>query len=117
MNAKKYLALKKPCADCPFVVQNAFPLARERRSGIAASLGRGETFSCHKTVEYTDDGPVTDESSRCFGAASVLHKSGMSAMQAEQILTRLGYGEVNYDSYNTDTTFATMQDFVESEFQ
>lgn len=86
---RRVLSLKKPCADCPFVVANAFPLAAERREQIAESLRGGKTFSCHKTVEYGDGEPDATKAVRCFGAASVLEKGGDRPMQIEQVARRL----------------------------
>lgn len=103
MNARKYLSLKKPCSDCPFVVANRFPLPTQRRQEIATDLRFGKTFSCHKTVEYTDDGPDTTNSSRCFGAASVLHKGGNAPMQGDQLAVRLGIAEIKGDLDRVDT--------------
>ena len=87
----KYMKLKQPCKDCPFVVANQFPLGLERRREIGKSLLAGETFSCHKTINYDNEGlPDTTSSARCFGAASVLYKSRRPPMQVEQIAVRLG---------------------------
>lgn len=40
--------LKKPCASCPFVEANDFPLDPERIEEIAEADG----FACHNTVDY-----------------------------------------------------------------
>ncbi|AZS07948.1 hypothetical protein PBI_GRAY_96 [Gordonia phage Gray] len=112
---KKYMALKKPCADCPFVKSVNFPLGITRRHEIADSLGRGETFPCHKTVTYDDDGYArhTGGESRCFGAASVLHKGGDAPMQAEQVAVRLGIADPPYDDQlETDRTYDSLNEFV-----
>lgn len=64
-----------------------------------------------------DDGDeqTTDQSnaSRCFGAASVLHKSGLAPMQMEQIAYRLGVADYNPDGLDRDDTFSTLEDFEE----
>lgn len=119
-NPTKFLALRKPCKDCPFVVAVNFPLGIGRRQEIADSLARGETFPCHKTVTYDDDGSViyNQGESRCFGAASVLYKSGHAAMQMEQIAARLGMGEFPQDEQlDIDDTYNTLEAFVDGDPQ
>lgn len=115
-NPVKFLALRKPCRDCPFVIAVNFPLGMDRRNEIANSLERGETFPCHKTVTYDDeDGSViyNQGESRCFGAASVLHKGGHSPMQMEQIAYRLGMGELPEDEQlQIETTYDSLEAFV-----
>lgn len=88
--AARFAALVKPCRDCPFVETNDFVLTSGRRHEIVKALSDGQTFFCHSTIEYGDDAADTTGSSRCFGAASVLHKSGYPPMQAEQVAQRLG---------------------------
>lgn len=61
----------------------------DRREDIADTLREGKTFSCHKTVHYTDDGPDSSDAVQCFGAAASLHQSGLRPMQAQQIAERL----------------------------
>ena len=114
---ERYMKLKRPCVDCPFVVANHFPLGRERREGIAESLKFGETFSCHKTVVYRDDGePDTTSSARCFGAASVLYKSRRPPMQIEQIAVRLGIAKPPTDrQLNNDSTYDNLDAFMEDD--
>lgn len=111
----RFMALKKPCADCPFVVAHEFPLHASRRQEIAQSLRVGESFPCHKTVTYDDDGQVVRNrgESRCFGAASVLHKSGEAPMQLEQIAYRLGVADYNPDALDREDTFSTLEEFEE----
>ncbi|WP_155832210.1 hypothetical protein [Gordonia alkanivorans] len=111
----KFLALVKPCRDCPFDTAVKFPLGIRRRSEIAEGLRRGETFFCHKTVNYDDDALKNDcaVESRCFGAASVLHKNGLAPMQAEQVAVRLGIAqEPREELLETDRTYGSLDDFV-----
>lgn len=112
-DAQRLMALRKPCAHCPFVQANEFPLSTERRTQIAESLRRGETFHCHATIDYGDEDADTSRSSRCFGAASVLHKGGDAAMQLEQIAYRLGLvGPADTTMLESCGTYADLDDFI-----
>ena len=113
-NPKKFLSLKKSCAGCPFSkAETAVKLRYERREGIAATLIQGTTFSCHKTVDYSnEDEPDTSESVLCFGAASALHKGGYPPVQAERIAARLGFARDDYECLETDTTYDSPEDFI-----
>lgn len=84
-------ALKKPCANCPFLKdeQAAISLAPGRRDGILEELLSGETtgFACHKSVyskkggtwvENEETGEEVYEASnneqQCAGAMIALEK-------------------------------------------
>lgn len=112
---ERYMRLRRPCVDCPFVVKNEFPLTKERRKQIADSLRRSETFHCHKTIEYLDDdegGYNTENSSRCFGAASVLHNEGRAPMLGEQIAVRLDMADAPvYPEPEDSGVYMSLQDF------
>ena len=65
--------LKKPCANCPFRLDPFFYLHPDRVREIAASLRNNGTFSCHKTVDYSDDEPSnTRKTQHCAGALLVM---------------------------------------------
>jgi hypothetical protein len=90
------LCLHKPCRKCPFRTDIAPFLYRERAQEIAESLRRGETFTCHATIDYeamreTDDGetvstPASHEQGLfCAGALIALEKGNdgiFTALQA-----------------------------------
>ena len=111
---KEFLRVVRPCAHCPFVEANNFPLRKSRRKEIAESLRSGTTFFCHSTVDYTDEGAdMSSSSGRCVGAASVLYRSGLPPMQNEQIIYRLRLAECNTSVLDRDDTFPTLEDFEE----
>lgn len=80
--------LRVPCTNCPFrsqpPPQHTGPgdglfhgLHPERVQGIAQSLDSGQTFPCHKTVDYTEDEDGepyedTDDSQACAGALATM---------------------------------------------
>lgn len=70
--------LKKPCSNCPFRTDVEPYLNRSRAKHICAALERG-TFSCHKTVKYSDDyeeGYAPSEGEQfCAGALAMMKKS------------------------------------------
>lgn len=81
--------LNRPCSDCPFRSDRPFPL---RRAGdILRALTQGnKTFSCHKTVTYTNRGPrQTEKTQHCAGALLFVKQTG-AANQLIQIAERLG---------------------------
>ncbi|HHN0562647.1 TPA: hypothetical protein ACRN02_005779 [Pseudomonas aeruginosa] len=79
-----HLRLKRPCANCPFLKQDAIELAPGRLDGIITGLLEDDhsTFPCHKTVhsarggEWDDNGNYTPSGyeSMCAGAAAYLMK-------------------------------------------
>ena len=81
-----HLRLKKPCANCPFLVDGAIDLAPGRRKAIIEGLMSDDhaTFQCHKTVhskhggEWDEEGNYapSGEEAMCAGAAAVLVKRG-----------------------------------------
>ncbi len=99
-------ALKKPCANCPFLKDKtkAIQLHEDRVPGIIESLldESATGFSCHKTVHHSktggdwvenEDGEEVYENSgkeqQCAGALIVLEKMGRPT-QLMQIMGRLG---------------------------
>lgn len=98
--AMKRYALKGPCADCPFRTSLPIPLHPSRAAEIAHSLRAGESFTCHKTVVYSDDlgdgvGEVDDRHAgarECGGAMAVLERQGIPN-QGMRIAERLGLYE------------------------
>lgn len=97
-------ALKKPCADCPFLKEGGIELAPGRLESIVDDLVSGEStsFMCHKTVHHpttggewiSDDGneetyvPSNNEQ-QCAGSLILLEKMGHRT-QLMQVMHRLG---------------------------
>lgn len=96
--------LKRPCVDCPFLRDKAF-LTRARARSIATDvLVAGKTFSCHKTLDYSnaddDGGPAdTKHTQHCAGALIMCEKAGRPN-QMMRIAERLGM----YDASKLDLT-------------
>lgn len=81
--------LSRPCRLCPFRNDIRGYLTRARVVEIASSVLRGDSFPCHKTVEYDDgEGDVTD-SQQCAGAEIFAGHYGTSS-QLGRISERLG---------------------------
>lgn len=96
-------ALKKPCANCPFLSDKtkAIQLHPERVPGIIEGLlsGRDSSFSCHKTCngswqeDEEDDRYVPGgKELQCAGSLIVLEKMGKQT-DLMQIAQRLGMYE------------------------
>lgn len=81
-----HLRLKRPCDNCPFLVDGAIELAAGRVEGIIEELLTNDqsTFQCHKTVhsarggKWDDDGnyEASGHEAMCTGAAALLMKRG-----------------------------------------
>ena len=81
-----HLAIKKPCANCPFRKVGAIRLNEGRLESIIDALTEDDmgTFQCHKTVHSSNGGTWDDEGnyipsgneSMCAGAAAYLMKVG-----------------------------------------
>jgi len=81
-----------PCSNCPFRSDREFHLAEGRREEIAESLRGDEPFHCHKTLDYTDEGPQRVESTVfCAGALKTVENGGERDRNAlMQVGERLG---------------------------
>lgn len=94
MTGLDYCKLPRPCGSCPFATDDRFAgLGAESRQAIADSLRRGESFTCHRTIEgFDDDGQyVTGDRARlCAGAVATLEAGGEREPQIRQIARRLG---------------------------
>jgi hypothetical protein len=121
------MKLKAPCKDCPFRKDRDF-LVRRRKIDLTFDLGfQGQSFSCHKTLDYSGDRGTFIEgiSNHCAGAMLYLDniKASNSVMQ---IGTRLGLWSIDdltgrelvHDSiasFTGDPAVATMDDVNERE--
>lgn len=83
---KHHLRLRKPCGNCPFLVEGAIELQPGRVERIIETLLTDDrsTFQCHKTVHSARGGEWDDEGNympsgheaMCAGAAAFLMKRG-----------------------------------------
>ena len=83
---KDYFKLKKPCANCPFLLKGAIQLREGRLQGITEDLLSNDRhpFPCHKTATgeevETEDGDYvyapSGEERMCAGASAFLMKRG-----------------------------------------
>lgn len=86
-------AKTNPCENCPFRKTIA-PAMRDRRF---QEIAEGESFFCHKTVDYSDDtdGRVTSDSKLCAGWIGFTTKKGMEP-NAVRVAIRLGILEESH---------------------
>ena len=82
--------MKRPCVSCPFRrgMGERFQLRPQRLQ----SIKRANSFQCHKTVDYDEDGdgePGGDKAQQCVGLMAVLHRIKLPN-QIMQIAERLG---------------------------
>lgn len=66
--------MKTPCDSCPFVRSTGFILTPARVREIEDAVGSG--FPCHKTVDYSEDGPrargaIDEREIHCAGSLVV----------------------------------------------
>lgn len=91
--SKEFFRMKTPCKDCPFRKDVRPYISVERvREIFAAIIERDNHFSCHKTVDYSQEDesgetvPKTGHSSVCAGAAILQDKCGRPS-----VMVRMGY--------------------------
>lgn len=108
--------LTTPCKDCPFRTDITFYLTRGRVyeiwSGITDLDG---TFSCHKTVEYDDDGNhvrSNPKEQHCAGAMIAL----MKLEQPNQMMRIAGrIGSLDLDNLDMDApVFDDVEDMADA---
>ena len=88
--------LTRPCGNCPFRSDRPFHLNPERVRGILGGDRHGqwwpaESFPCHKSIIYTDDGETItpDSAQQCAGVMGILHRENRPNT-AMQLAERLG---------------------------
>lgn len=81
--------LKKTCKDCPFVLGSSTnkTLHHKRIPQIKRDLLGGQSFSCHKTVNYGEETKKKEQ--HCVGAMMWLYERGRPN-QMMRIAERLG---------------------------
>jgi hypothetical protein len=107
--------LHKPCNGCPFLkVGGAKHLGKKRAREIAMAMAssQGATFSCHKTVDYSDDEPLdTEGTQHCAGALLFMEKVNPAGTQIVRIMERLGaYDRRQYSG--ADPVFDSVKEMV-----
>lgn len=106
--------LKKPCKHCPFRTDcRKGWLGESRADEIADSLERQQSFPCHETTEFYEDGEAvqTPEEEHCAGAMILLQSLGIPN-QMMRIAHRLGI--FNPDELDMQSpVFETMEDFID----
>lgn len=81
--------LRRPCTSCPF--RRGQGQLFGLHQGRLEEIRRAAAFQCHKTVDYTDDGPEPgDRPQQCAGLMAVLAKEGHEN-QIMQVAIRLGH--------------------------
>lgn len=83
--------LTAPCENCPFRTDVRPYISAARAKTITDALLRGESFPCHKTIDYrfSAKGRVTKNTKMCGGAAVMLaHMDQPNAIM--QVAERLG---------------------------
>jgi len=84
----RYFALKKPCANCPFLKEGGIELNEGRLNDIKSTLLNNSfaSFECHKTT-YATGGEMSEcgehyhasgKESHCAGATAFLIANGTS---------------------------------------
>lgn len=91
--------LTKPCDNCPFLKRGGIRVHPDRAREIASYFtdAQGGSFSCHKTVDYSDDEDDALDGARTAGAREQICAGGMifadkqgKANQIVRIMERLG---------------------------
>lgn len=106
------MKLKAPCADCPFREDMDF-LSRERKIELVYALGRmGESFTCHKTLDYGEGQAryVPGVSNHCAGAMLFLDNIG-HPNTAMQIGERLKFWSIT-DVHGNELVHKTIASFI-----
>jgi len=104
---KHYLRLKRPCANCPFLVHGAIQLNPTRLSGIKRDLLADDhsSFDCHKITHSPQGGTFNDDDGEytpsgneamCAGAAAFLWQQGRPNMAMRFALV---LGEASKDDW------------------
>lgn len=106
--------LRKVCDNCPFRNDAPFYLDPRRVVEIEQALERGETFHCHKTIEYTDEGDaeIKDKTQMCAGAIATITKGG-TANATLQIGERLGIRDPEEFDHESMPTYNSLAEWRE----
>lgn len=107
--------LTRPCPQCPFRTDIEPFLTRVRAEEIATAItDQDKTFSCHKTVDYSEggDGATAQNEQHCAGALILLeHMKRPNQMM--RIMERIGL----YHRHRLDMqspVYTTTQDWIEA---
>lgn len=108
-------ALVGPCAHCPFRCDRPGYLTETRATEIVESLEAGDTFPCHKTLDYDGEHGTerTTKTAFCAGALIILEKQE-TPNQAMRIGERLGL--YDHTALRMDApVHDTMDEFIEAQ--
>ena len=88
---QKYFSLKSPCGQCPFRTDRPFHLRTSRVVEICDSLMMGQSFPCHKTTEFDDDGAcIPHDGERHCAGATIMLESMNKPNQIMRVAERIG---------------------------
>lgn len=109
--------MPRPCQNCPFSKKQPGFLGKARATEIAEGLNHGESFSCHKTLDYKDGNgrAISGVTVMCAGAALLLENID-KPNQLMQLAQRLGImmAKVFYQSpEGKEEAFENFQDFID----
>lgn len=109
-----------PCANCPFLRNQAGMITGERVEELADALERDIHFSCHKTIDYTNsedgEGRTTAKTRLCAGSMIVTHRSGGHPSQMARIMGRCGAFKYEDIAQSTADCFDSFEDFIEAHY-
>ena len=127
MKADRYFALKKPCANCPFLLVGGIELREGRVDGIKADLlsNSFSSFPCHKTT-FATGGETSDCGEHYHASGKEVHCAGATAFllanRASNVFMRLSMsdGTLKASDYDNaiamiDTSLPEAQDDEEDE--
>lgn len=108
---------KTPCKNCPFRSDKEPFITGERAEEIVESLESGQSFPCHKTINYSggEDGSVTERSQFCAGALIMLEK-----MEQPNQMMRIGERLGLYDHRKLDMNapvYDSGDDMIDSHYE
>lgn len=106
------MGMLRPCAKCPFRTDVKPYIRPERAAQIGRALLRDQSFACHETVRYDDNGTghVGPNAQHCAGAMILLEHIGRPN-QWMRIMERIK----QYNRFKLDMSapvFRTMQDWI-----
>ncbi|GAA0854014.1 hypothetical protein ABER99_20340 [Paenibacillus glucanolyticus] len=75
-NPNQLFSIKKPCNNCPFLIENDLNLKPGRLEEIIRKLHDNIPFHCHKTIDYSKESieDQVENASYCGGSMVYLKK-------------------------------------------
>lgn len=112
-----FFTMTRPCKNCPFLASKYFPLNPGRRAEIAASLLCDQSFPCHQTTKFDDEGEqvITGKEQFCVGALITMAKQDiLHHHQMVRIADRLGLFSPENLNLNAPV-YSSLDDFARDE--